>query len=114
MELCWYCYWGWSKPVAAIYARYAELAGESCMQYGPAHIVWADENFDRENVQWCLDHFDEYLDPECTDDQNSAVRQSLIELLALPDDVLSPQPANYIGQHPERFPPKAPMSRGGP
>ncbi|GAH80793.1 unnamed protein product, partial [marine sediment metagenome] len=45
---CWYCHWGWAKPVAEIYtAALAALDGDSSLlEYGPSHIVWADENWD--------------------------------------------------------------------
>lgn len=105
MGICWYCHWGWSKPVAAIYAKYEAIAGESAMHYGPAHIVWSDENFEREHVEWCLDNFDTYKREASTDAENEAVRQSLVELLALPDDVLSPMPDDYDDERPELFPP---------
>lgn len=105
MGICWYCHWGWSKPVAEIYKRALAEAGEEAMHYGPAHIVWDDENFERDHVQWCLDHFDEHRFDHSPDDL-VAVRRSLQELLALPDEVLSPEPAEYDNEHPEQYPPK--------
>lgn len=89
----------------AIYRKYLALAGESAMHYGPAHIVWDDENFEREHVQWCLDHCDEYRASGSTDAEHEAVRESLNALLALPDSVLSPEPVDYDGQNPEQYPP---------
>ena len=86
--MCWYCYYGWPKPIADIYDKYLPLAGHSVMHYGPAHIVWEDENFAREHVQWCLDHFEEYRHPDGTDTEHEALRSSLREMLALPDSVL--------------------------
>lgn len=108
--ICWYCYWGWSKPVREIYDKYEAIAGESAMEYGPAHIVWSDENFDRSSVQWCLDHFDEYRGDH-TDEALSAVRKSLEELLLLSDEVLGPEPADYDGEHPEKYPPLVEMAK---
>lgn len=108
--ICWYCHWGWSKSVAEIYDRYIDVAGESAMHYGPAHVVWDDENFEREHVQWCLDHFDEYRGDH-EEAELAAVRQSLMDLLALADDVLAPEPEDYDGEHPEQFPPKVEMVR---
>src|SRR3990170_4665508 len=39
MGICWYCYWGWPKPVAEIYqSALRELAGdESPLHYGMGH-----------------------------------------------------------------------------
>ena len=105
---CWYCFWGWSKPVREIYERHVAVAGESPMHFGPAHIVWEDENFGRENVQWCLDACDE-RQGDFTPEELAAVRASLEELLLLPDDVRDPEPDDYDGGHPERFPPTIPM-----
>ena len=87
--VCWFCHYGWPAPVADIYDRYIDTAGEGAMHYGPAHIVWEDENFGRQHVQWSLDHFDECR-YDGTDEENEAVRQSLIALLALPDGVREP------------------------
>jgi hypothetical protein len=49
MGICWFCYWGWPKPVADIYLKaLAKLDGyDSPLHFGPAHIIWDDENFDR-------------------------------------------------------------------
>jgi len=104
MSVCWYCYWGWSQAVADIYHRYLPIAGEAAMEYGPAHIVWADENFSRRSVQWCLDNFDDYRDAG-SEEELAAVRQSLVDMLALPDEVRDPQPKEYDGQDPDRYPP---------
>lgn len=81
------------------------------MHYGAAHIVWDDENFERGQVQFCLDHFDEYKRKESTDVENEAVRQSLIDLLALTDDVLDPEPKDYDGVNPDNYPPKVEMEK---
>lgn len=108
--ICWYCYWGWSKSVVDIYNKYITIAGESAMHYGAAHIVWDDENFEREHVQWCLDNFEEYK-RDNSDEENEAVRQSLIELLKLEDSTLAPEPLNYDGIHPENYPPLVEMAR---
>ena len=60
MGICWYCYWGWPKQIAEIYKKaLKELDGYSApLHFGPAHIVWDDENFD--SGEWCLEHFDDY------------------------------------------------------
>jgi len=111
MSICWYCYWGWSKEVMAIYGKYISIAGESAMHFGAAHIVWEDENFERYRVQFCLDNYEKYKRDDCSDIKNEAVKQSLIELLALSDDILNPKPSNYDGENPENFPPKVDMVR---
>jgi hypothetical protein len=90
MPVCPFCKFGWPKQIAEIYQRHIETAGDSAMHFGPAHVVWEDENFERESVQWCLDHFDEYAREDHIPEEHAAVRQSLIELLALPDDILDP------------------------
>lgn len=79
------------------------------MDYGPAHIVWGDENFERSHVQWCLDQFEQYRG-DYGDAELAAVRMSLEELLLLPNEVLAPEPADYDGEHPERYPPAVEMT----
>lgn len=93
-QACWYCHWGWSKPVLDIYRKHEAVAGESAMQYGPAHIVWADENFD--SAQWCLENFDHYRGHH-TESELAAVHQSLIDLLALSPEVRNPCPPEGRG-----------------
>ena len=102
--MCWYCYWGWSKPVADIYKKALEdLDGrDSSLHYGPAHIVWDDENFG--SAEWCLEHFDEYKRDYSIDDL-IIVRRSLEELARLPLDVRCVAPEEYDGRHPELYPP---------
>ena len=109
--ICWYCYYGWSEQVLEIYNKYILIAGESAMHFGAAHIVWEDENFERKHVQWCLDHFKEYKREDSTEEENKAVKQSLIELLALPDEILSPEPLDYDNVNQQNYPPKIKMSK---
>ncbi len=112
---CWYCHWGWSKAVVQIYKKYINEAGESAMHYGAAHIVWDDENFERHHVQWCLDNFEEYKHKEASDAENEAVKQSIIELLELPDELLDPEPQSYKDADedadPQDYPPTVGMDR---
>ena len=106
MGICWYCYWGWPKIVAKIYQRaLTKLEGdESPLHYGPAHIVWSDENFD--SAEWCLEHFDDYKS-DYSDSDLMIVRESLEELAKLPLDIRCIQPEDYDGEHPELYlPPK--------
>ena len=107
--ICWYCYWGWPKQLADIYDAGEAAAGESAMDYGPAHVVWADENWD--SVEDCLREFDVWVRDwnagRYTSEQLEVVRQSLLALQALPADVLEAEPADYDGEHPDRYPPAA-------
>lgn len=109
MAYCWFCHWGWPKQVRDIYDRHVAIAGDSAMLFGPAHVVWEDENFERASVQSCLDAFDKYRREDHSDEQHEAVRRSLHELLALSDDVLYPVPPAYEtdDMRPEAHPPRA-------
>lgn len=125
--ICWFCHWGWPKQIRDIYDRAKQdiedaldsafadsgyalrpdepMSGESALEYGPAHVVWADENWD--SAEWCLG--------ECDDDSwrgwhqpsLEIVRRSLRELMALPSEVIDCVPKDYDGEHPENFPPPA-------
>ena len=86
--MCWYCHWGWPKPVADIYlAAKNELeemgSSEFPLHSGPGHIVWSDCNFD--SAQWCLDNF-ETPRGDYTDAELAIVRKSLEKLAILPAD----------------------------
>jgi hypothetical protein len=102
--LGWYCHWGWPKAVAEIYLKAKEDLGgyESALHYGPAHVVWEDENFNC--AQSCLDDFEKYRG-ELNDDEAAIVRRSLEELAALPESVRCAEPEDYDNEHPEDFPP---------
>ncbi len=102
--MCWYCYWGLPKPIADIYEKHLSNAGFSAMHFGPAHIVWEDSNLDRDSIQWCLDHFDEYKHGHL-DSELAHVRQSLVDLLALPDELLE-YPGDEDSSNHEQNPPK--------
>jgi hypothetical protein len=101
--VCWYCHWGWPKQVRDIYDHFEEIAGWDAMHYGPAHIVWSDENFD--SVQWCLDNAEEWMRGTFTDAQLNAVIESLKQLAALPKEIRECEPEGYAGHDPESFPP---------
>ena len=102
--ICWYCYWGWPKSVYEIYQRARDKIGESALHYGPSHVVWEDENFDC--AEWCLERFDKHaIDSDYSVFELSIVRQSLEELAQLPLEVRCPEPEDYDGIHPDRFPP---------
>ena len=85
MGICWYCHWGWAKPVAEIYQEALKrLNGyASPLHFGPAHIVWEDENFD--SAEWCLENFDNYKG-DYTPEELEIVKWSLVELAKLPLD----------------------------
>lgn len=104
MGICWYCHWGWAKSVAEIYIKAVEkLNGDSSsLHYGPAHLVWADENWDR--VDWCLDHFEENKGDN-TNDELAIIKWSLEELAKIPIEQRKIEPENYDGRYPENFPP---------
>ena len=108
--ICWYCHWGWAKPVAEIYRRAVDkLEGyDDPLHFGPSHIVWEDENFDC--AEGCLEHFDNYRG-DYSDEQLEVVRQSLVELAALPMDEREIVPADYDGQNPHLFPPAVEVVR---
>lgn len=104
MSYCWYCHWGWAKPVAEIYKRALDdLGGDSTpLHYGPAHVVWDDENFDL--AQGCLDDFEKY-GAGFSERELAIVRRSLEELASLPMEERDIWPDDYDGIHPENYPP---------
>ena len=104
MGTCWYCHWGWPKIVADIYTEALKrLDGyDSPLDFGPAHIVWGDENF--ESAEWCLDNFEKYKG-DYTPEELEVVKWSLIELAKLPLDIRDIWPEDYDDEHPELFPP---------
>jgi len=121
MGICWYCHWGWPKQVRDIYDKYLALTSETAMHYGPAHIVWEDENWDKiEHIQWCIDQAPSWMkewntspllpgeapqEPKLTQEECDLVVQSLKELLLLPDEVLNCCPEGYDDENPELYPP---------
>ena len=86
MGICWYCHWGWAKPVAEIYKEALRRLDdyESPLRYSASHTVWEDENFEDHNITWCLEHFDEYKG-DYTEDELAVVKWSLNELLKIPE-----------------------------
>lgn len=104
MGICWYCYWGWAKPVADIYQEaLRRLDGDDFpLKFSGSHIVWEDENFDL--AEGCLEHFKEHND-DYSEEDLAIVRWSLEELVKLPLDIRCPEPEDYDDEHPELFPP---------
>ncbi len=70
--------------------------------YGPAHVVWADENFD--SAQWCLDNFEKYRGDN-SDAALAVVRRSLERLAALPESAWNVEPEDYDDRNPDQYPP---------
>lgn len=103
MGICWFCHWGWPKPIADIYIRALhDLGGDDRpLHFGPAHVVWEDENFD--SAEWCLENFEEYAGGFSEKDL-VVVRRSLEELTRLPLSIRR-EPEGYDDEHPEMFPP---------
>jgi hypothetical protein len=103
-EICWYCHWGWAKPVADIYSQALEKLGgyEMALHYGPAHIVWEDENWD--SVTWCLENFDKYKGDK-SEEELEVVRWSLEELAKIPLEQREIEPEDYDGENPQNYPP---------
>jgi hypothetical protein len=107
MGLCWYCYWGWPKQVADIYEKHlAMLNGDDMpMKYGPAHIVWSDENFGDSSINCCLGWCEE-KDKESPESRESTaiVRASLNELLVVPASIRECDPRENDEDDPALFP----------
>ena len=106
MSVCWHCYWGWPIEIAEIYELACNKIGDRALEFGPAHVVWSDENF--ELAQWCLDEFDTWIqdhnDGRFDSEELEVVRQSLVDLTSVPDE-LKREPAGYDGENPGQYPP---------
>lgn len=105
MGYCYWCHWGWPNPIYTIYRdALSKLNGDdSPLLFGPAHIVWEDENWN--SAQWCIDHFDEYR-RDMTDHEADVVRESLVKLLSVPDEYKKePEGFDQDNSDPADFPP---------
>lgn len=104
MSICWDCYWGWPKATADIYQEaLSRLDGDMLpLHFGPAHIVWEDENFHL--AEWCLKNFDKYSG-DYSNNELSIVKWSLEKLCEIPSDNRSAMPDDYDGWNPELYPP---------
>lgn len=109
MSICWYCHWGWPLEVANIArAARADLGGDShLLEYGPAHVVWCDENFGDANIEACIRECDQDRGRygHISDAEMAVVRRSLVDLLAVPAHVRECVPADYDGECPADYPP---------
>ena len=113
MSYCWYCHWGWAKPVVAIYREAVRrLDGDdSPLDFGPSHIVWSDENFEDRHIKSCLKYCDKESD--YSEDTIAIIRWSLEELLKIPEEERCIEPEDYDGIHPELYPPSVEVERIG-
>lgn len=109
--MCWYCYWGWAEQVTDIYDKALDaLDGDTIpLNYGPGHIVWEDSNFETERIQWCLDNFELYTHEEYTEEQWEIVRQSLKDLLLIPENIRCCTTDDGTGNNVNLFPPTIPI-----
>ncbi len=114
-HICWYSHWGWPIHVADIYKRAVAELGDSIVLYGPSHIIFADDNLERCHVERCVKYCD---DPNAIDMERDHTPKAiarlkcyLLELLALPDMLLCPQPEDYDGMHPANYPPAVEMTK---
>jgi hypothetical protein len=101
--ICWFCHWGWAKPVQDIYEKYKALVGEHALKYGHTHIVWEDENFDDDCVTGCIGEY-KYADDDSTEEDLKLIDESLRELLLVPKKFRE-FPAEYDGDNPAAYPP---------
>ena len=108
MGICWYCHWGWAKPVRDIYDTYSLLVtdADTVLDYGIGHIVWADENFDTHNIEWCIKHAYDLSDLPIKKEEHSSFNrmtgtdlmlsmQALKELLLIPEEIRDCIPEEY-------------------
>lgn len=109
MGICWYCYYGWSKQVADVDDKYLALTNEEVMHYGPAHIVWDDENFEMGSIQYCIDSAgkwnEEWNKGRFADEDVALVVESLKELMLIPEEIRCCCPEDYDDENPDKFPP---------
>jgi hypothetical protein len=82
------------------------------LKFGPSHIVWADENFENHNIEYCLKECDK---PDKNHDypewEVEIIRRSLKEPLKIPEKSRCIEPEDYDDEHPELFPPKVEVIR---
>ena len=115
MAVCYWCFWGWPKPIADVYndalkklQAISDQHGEQDLEYGPAHIVWNEENWDDDSVQFCIDACDNVAYADIEPAVLAIVRASLVDLKSVPV-VFRVEPDGYENDddHPERYPPPA-------
>lgn len=103
---CWWCTWGWPKQIAEIYLEALDkLDGHSLLLlYGPAHVVWGDENWDC--AESCLDNMKikRWVYDDLSDYEWEIIKESL-EKLVLVSDEYKESPIMPNGSDPKDFPP---------
>ena len=111
--ICWYCHWGWPKVIADIYDEALGKMAEnrSALHFGPAHVVWEDENFT--SAECCLEDF-EWYKGDYSEEELAAVRWSLEELAKIPMEIRNvaaeyEERAEEEDLHPDDFPPPEDM-----
>lgn len=103
--ICWYCHWGWPKIVREIYDRYNEQLTNSELDFGPGHIVWSDENFEDDSIDWCI-RYGESGEAVDLNQHDLAIHLSALrELRQVPEEIRDCCPEDYDGEHPENYPP---------
>lgn len=103
--MCWYCYWGLPEPVAKIYDKFKDQCD---LHWGRGHVVWEDSNLDSETIQWCIEQPYKGDDDQQERDCDELIKESLLELLAVPESIRCPIPGgDEVDPHnePEKFPP---------
>lgn len=109
MGMCWYCYWGWPRVVRDIFsdAKFALGGDENPLIFGPSHIVWEEENFDDDSIEWCINEatVENCQKYELPPFQMGVISASLKRLLAVQPHVRACEPQDYDGENPENYPP---------
>lgn len=111
-DVCWYCYWGWSKQVRDLYDEYQDKVGVD-LDYGPTHILFGDENFCDDSVKFCLKEAKKHRDDYAIHDGEEIISvldidliiELLGKLLLIPENIRDPEPVGYNGENPVLYPP---------
>ena len=101
---CYWCYWGWPKPVSDIYNDALRALGGDhfALEFGPTHSVWGDENFGNESIEFCFNELK--VEKELDARTMHILRLSLFRLKELPIELRTP-PEGHRNGHPEDYPP---------
>ena len=86
----------WPPKVYAIFNKALDdlEQDDTPLLFGPAHVVWEDENFN--SARSCLDSFEEFSYPDYSPEQLAIVRRSLEELDALPESDKEEEPEEHL------------------
>lgn len=92
--MCFYCEHGLPKEVQVVFDKYENIgkATGNELNSSPAHIVWGDNNFQTHHIKWCIGECDAN---DCDYDRSwcAIVKQSLYELLTIPEEIRIPEGA---------------------